>query len=90
MTRPERFRIVAASISMAIGIMFWALPEQWIERQLRVSLDGGSGLLEFLLVAIPIAGSVALVLGVVGRRKLQKRSNQQACDLAQRAGTRSA
>src|ERR1700691_494424 len=54
----QRFRAVAASISIAAGILIRVLPEHWIERQLGVSPNGASGLLEFLLVAIPISESM--------------------------------
>jgi hypothetical protein len=74
MTRSQCFRIVGAWISVAVGLLFWTLPEQWIERQLGLNLDGGSGLLEFLLVAIPLLGCAALIPGFAGSRKLARHS----------------
>lgn len=61
MTRSLSSRFIAL-ISLTTGIVFWTLPDRWIESQLHISPDGGSGVLELLLVAIPIVASIVLML----------------------------
>jgi hypothetical protein len=63
MTRSLNLRTLAASISIAVGLLFWALPEQWIELRLGLGPDGGNGLFELLLVAIPLSAGLAITLG---------------------------
>jgi hypothetical protein len=62
MMRSRNPRIPAALTAITLGILFWRLPEQWIELQFGTSLDGGSGLAEFLLVFLPISLGVELLL----------------------------
>jgi hypothetical protein len=72
MTRSLSFRILAALISITLGVLFWRLPEQWIELQFGTNLDGGSGLVEFLLAIVPTMLGVALVFIItpaVGAKK---------------------
>jgi hypothetical protein len=59
-TRSLRFRVLGACIAIATGILFAVLPEQWIELRTDWRPDGGSGLLELLLAAIPIAAGILL------------------------------
>lgn len=59
-------RLLTAWVLISVGILFWVLPECWIESRFCLSPDGGSGLLEFLLVAIPI--SVGLISMLVSRK----------------------
>ena len=61
MTRSLSSRLITLT-SLTIGIVFWTLPDRWIESQLRISPDGGSGVLELLLVVIPIVAGVVLML----------------------------
>jgi len=61
MTRSLSSRLITL-ISLTIGIVFWTLPDRWIESQLRISPDGGSGQLELLLVVVPIVVGVVLML----------------------------
>lgn len=73
MKRTQRLRILAICISMMAGILFLALPEQWIEMQLGRQLDGGNGLVEFLLAAAPICAGAVLALGLWGQRPTRAR-----------------
>ena len=70
MTRSLSSRLITL-ISLTIGIVFWTLPDRWIESQLRISPDGGSGVLELLLVIIPIVAGVVVMLVSWTRRERQ-------------------
>jgi len=63
MTRSLSSRLITL-ISLTIGIVFWTLPDRWIESHLRISPDGGSGVLELVLVVIPIV--------LIGAAKLEE------------------
>lgn len=54
MTRWKRKSTIALLLCAATGIMFGFLPRTWIELRLGVDPDGGSGLFEFLIAALPI------------------------------------
>jgi hypothetical protein len=54
-----------AVLSAALGTAASALPEDWIERRLGFSPDGGNGLLEFLWVAAPFVVAALLTLSLV-------------------------
>ena len=59
-----RFRDVAGWVTIATGPLVWSLlPEHWIEQRFGWNPDGGSGLLEVLITAIPMAVGAALVIG---------------------------
>jgi hypothetical protein len=59
-------------VFIGAGILFAFLPKQWIEQALGVAPDGGSGLLELLFVAIPIAVGVVLAAHVaLAERRLR-------------------
>jgi hypothetical protein len=47
--------------------MFGSLPRTWIELGLGVDPDGGNGLFEFLLAALPIAVGLGLAIHRVAR-----------------------
>ena len=49
-------------VCAATGIMFWFLPRTWIELRFGVDPDGGSGLFEFLIAALPIAVGLGLAI----------------------------
>ena len=70
MTRSLSSRLITL-ISLTIGIVFWTLPDRWIESQLRISPDGGSGVLELVLVVIPIVAGVVVMLVSCTRRERQ-------------------
>lgn len=71
MIRRGGVRLLLAVVLVAAGILFALLPKQWIEQTLGMAPDGGSGLLELLFVAIPIAVGVVLAARVLlaGRRR---------------------
>lgn len=75
MKRSMNLRILAALISLTLGILFWRLPEQWIELQFGANLDGGSGLLELLLALVPTMLGAAFLLvsnlAVGGKRTIE-------------------
>jgi len=70
MTRSLSSRLITL-ISLTIGIVFWTLPDRWIESHLRISPDGGSGVLELVLVVIPIVAGVVVMLVSWTRRERQ-------------------
>lgn len=45
-----------------IGIVFGSMPRNWIELRFGLDPDGGNGLLELLLAAVPICVCVALAI----------------------------
>jgi hypothetical protein len=62
MTRWKKIAIVIASVCVAAGIAFALLPRTWIELWFGADPDGGSGLLEFLVAALPIMAGLALAI----------------------------
>jgi hypothetical protein len=57
-----RARAIVGLISISAGLLFAILPWRWIELTWGVDIDASSGLVEFLLAAIPLAlGTVVLV-----------------------------
>ena len=55
MTGWKRMSTIALPVCAATAIMFGLLPRTWIELRFGVDPDGGSGLFEFLIAALPIA-----------------------------------
>jgi len=80
MTRWKRMFTIALPVCIATGIMFGLLPRTWIESRFGVDPDGGSGLFEFLLAALPIAACVGLAI-----RRIKQYRNI-ASQRAERAG----
>ena len=63
MMRWKHVCLIAAPVFLVIGMLCALLPRNWIELQLGIDPDGGSGLVEFLLVFTPLAiaaGAAAL------------------------------
>jgi hypothetical protein len=61
--RRKHLYLIAAPIFFIIGMLYALLPRNWIESQWGIDPDGGSGLVEFLLVFTPLAiaaGAAAL------------------------------
>lgn len=77
MSRWQRLCSIVVPISVAIGLVFGFLPRNWIELRLGFDPDGGSGLLELLLILIP--GAIAVCSAVfVFKPKHGSRSNEEA------------
>ena len=51
MTLSRRTSTLAASISLAIGIVFALFPRNWMDLWLATDPDGGSGFYELLMIA---------------------------------------
>jgi hypothetical protein len=64
MTIWQRLCSIVVPISVIIGIVFGFLPRNWIELRLGIDPDGGSGLLELLLILIPVALAVCTAIFV--------------------------
>ena len=62
MTRWKRISTIALPVCVATGIMFGFLPRTWIELRFGVDPDGGSGLFEFLITALPIVIGFGLAI----------------------------
>jgi hypothetical protein len=62
MTRWKKIATIALPICVAAGIAFALLPQTWIELWFGADPDGGSGLLEFLIAALPIMVGLALAI----------------------------
>jgi hypothetical protein len=60
MSRWPRLASLAVPVSVALGLVFAVLPRTWIESTFAVDPDGGGGLLELLLVSVPVPIAVAL------------------------------
>jgi hypothetical protein len=56
---------VTAAIAMGVGVLFAALPQDWIEVRFGIDPDAGNGSIEHLLVAIPLAIGAALALSAI-------------------------
>jgi apolipoprotein N-acyltransferase len=62
--RSERLSLVPAGVLVLAGVLFAALPKDWIEETFGVEPDAGNGLLELALVVVPIVLGVALAVRV--------------------------
>ena len=61
MARPGRTQMVVGGILVAIGILLAALPKDWLEERFAIEPDAGNGLVELLLVLVPVVVGVALI-----------------------------
>jgi hypothetical protein len=84
MSRWQRLCSVAVPISLAVGIAFDFLPRNWIELRLGVDPDGGNGLLESLLILLPIAAAVSAATFVCNPRKSAPLRGQAESELPSR------
>ena len=70
MARPGRTQLVVGGLLIAIGFVLAALPKDWLEERFAIEPDAGSGLVELLLVLVPVVAGAALVVrGWVARRR---------------------
>jgi uncharacterized membrane protein YedE/YeeE len=75
MARPGRTQIVVGGILIAIGIVLAALPKDWLEERFAIEPDAGNGLVELLLVLVPVVvGAVLIARGWVARRRDVRRT----------------
>ena len=70
MARPGRTQLVVGGLLIAIGFVLAALPKDWLEERFAIEPDAGNGLVELLLVLVPVVAGAALVVrGWVARRR---------------------
>ena len=74
MARPGRTQMVVGGILVALGILFAALPKDWLEERFAIEPDAGNGAVELLLVLVPILLGAAVIARawLVGRRDARR------------------
>jgi hypothetical protein len=60
--RRKRTWKIAAIILLAVAFTFSLLPLHWIESRFNIDPDAGSGLIELLLIVIPLIGASAIAI----------------------------
>lgn len=74
--------------AIAVGILFSALPKNWIELSFHADPDGGSGILELLIALALIAVGAGIALYAARRRSRAKtiapRTSRRFSPLSQR------
>jgi hypothetical protein len=78
MDRANRVKLAVGVALIAVGVLAAALPKDWIEETLGFEPDGGNGLVELAIAAVPIALGAALTVSVFlsQRRKRVRRPVQ--------------
>lgn len=63
--------LVLGVLLIAIGLSLALLPPEWIEEAVGFEPDGGNGLIELLLAAVPlVAGGLLVIKAIaIGRRR---------------------
>jgi len=61
MTRTGRTQMVVGGILVVLGVLFAALPKDWLEERFAIEPDAGNGVVELLLVLVPIVVGAALI-----------------------------
>jgi hypothetical protein len=69
MSRAARIQLIAGGVLVLVGILFAALPKDWMEGTFGVEPDGGNGFVELLLFLVPVVVGVALIARVVLTRR---------------------
>jgi hypothetical protein len=71
MARPGRTQMVVGGILVALGILFAAVPKDWLEERFGIEPDAGNGAVELLLVLVPIVVGAAVIARawLTGRRE---------------------
>jgi len=62
--RLERLAIVLAGLLVLAGVLFAALPRDWIEETFGAEPDAGNGLVELTIVVVPVVLGAALAARV--------------------------
>ncbi len=60
--RWKREFTIAAILLLAVGLSFSLSPLHWIESRFNIDPDGGSGLIELLLVVVPLICASAIAV----------------------------
>lgn len=68
MRRREIVRVGIGSLLVILGVLLAALPKDWIEQNVRIEPDAGSGALELMIVLGVIVVGLALIVPVAFRR----------------------
>jgi hypothetical protein len=69
MSRAARIQLAIGAILVIAGILFAALPKDWMEESLGVEPDGGNGFVELLLFLVPVVVGVILIARVLLTRR---------------------
>jgi hypothetical protein len=69
MSRAARIQLAIGVILVIAGILFAALPKDWMEESLGVEPDGGNGFVELLLFVVPVVVGVILIARVLLARR---------------------
>jgi hypothetical protein len=68
-TRSGRSSIVLGAVLVVVGLLFAALPKEWLEERFAIEPDAGNGSVELLLVLAPIViGGALIARGVMASR----------------------
>ena len=75
MHRSGRSWITLGVILVVVGILFAALPKDWLEETFAIEPDAGNGFVELLIVVVPIViGGALIARGVVASRNQVRRA----------------
>jgi hypothetical protein len=83
--RPGRTSIVPSIVLggalVVVGIVLAALPKDWLEETFGIEPDAGNGLVELLLVVVPIViGGALIARGVMARQREARRTEASTQD----------
>jgi hypothetical protein len=62
MSRWLRLSSIAVPVTVFLGLFLSVLPRTWIESTFAVDSDGGSGVLELMLVSVPVPLAIAFAV----------------------------
>jgi hypothetical protein len=77
MDRTNRIKLIVGSVLIIFGILAAGLPKRWIEETFGFEPDGGNGLVELALAAIPLAIGAALAVSVWRSERRVRRPSAQ-------------
>ena len=78
MDRSIRLRLIIAVALVTLGILFVALPKDWIEEVLHFEPDGGNGAIELLLAVVPTTAGLGLAIRTLLAHHIASRTRQPA------------